>query len=71
MNDTTPTPAVRISQIRGGLWVAVPHPMQYAQPLPVELALLRVAIGRTVIVQPEDAARVMEAVNPLRCSENG
>ncbi len=59
----TLTPAVRISQIRGGQWVAVPVIMQYGQPLALELALRRVSIGRTVFVQPGDKDAVMEAVS--------
>ena len=35
--------------------------MQYGQPLPLALALRRVAIGRTVFVRREDAGTVMEA----------
>lgn len=56
------TPATRISQIRGGRWVAVDVFMQYGQPLPLALALSRVAIGRTVFVQPGDAETVLDAV---------
>ena len=58
----TLTPAVRISQLRGGRWVAVDVFMQYRRPVPLELALRRVTIGRTVFVAREDAERVMEAV---------
>jgi hypothetical protein len=54
---------VRISQIRGGQWIAVPHVMQYGQPLRLDLALKRVAIGRTVFVQPGDAGAVLVAAN--------
>lgn len=57
------TPATRISQLRGGRWVAVPVTMRYGQPVPLELALKRVAIGRTVFVAREDAGSVMEAGN--------
>ncbi len=56
------TPAMRISQVKGGTWVAVPVVMQYGQPLPLALALSRVAIGRTVFVQPGDAETVLDAV---------
>ena len=37
--------------------------MQYGQPLPLALAVKRVAIGRTVFVRREDAGVVMEAAN--------
>jgi len=56
------TPAMRISQVKGGTWVAVPVVMQYGAPVPLALALRRVAIGRTVFVTREDAASVLEAV---------
>ena len=56
------TPATRISQIRGGRWVAVDVFMQYGAPVPVDLAIKRVAIGRTVFVRREDAGAVLEAV---------
>jgi hypothetical protein len=57
------TPAVRIACDRDGKWFAKDVAMQYGAPLPLELALKRVAIGRTVFVQPGDAAQVMEAVS--------
>ena len=56
------TPASRICQDRGGRWMAVDVYMQYGQPLPLALAVKRVAIGRTVFVAREDAGKVMEAV---------
>ncbi len=56
------TPATRISQIKGGTWVACEVFMQYGQPVPLDLALRRVGSGRTVFVRREDAATVMEAV---------
>jgi len=56
------TPATRITQVRGGRWVAVDVLMQYGSPIPLDLALQRVAIGRTVFVTREDAASVLEAV---------
>ena len=56
------TPATRIAQDRNGRWYPHDVDMQYGAPVPVELALKRVAIGRTVFVRREDAARVMEAV---------
>ena len=37
--------------------------MQYGQPVPLALAVKRVAIGRTVFVRREDAGVVMEAAN--------
>ncbi len=55
-------PATRISQIKGGQWVALDVYMQYGQPLPLDLAPLRVSIGRTVFVAREDKDAVMEAV---------
>lgn len=36
--------------------------MQYGKPIPLDLALQLVAIGRTVFVAREDAGKVMEAV---------
>ena len=36
--------------------------MQYGAPVPVDLAIKRVAIGRTVFVRREDAGAVLEAV---------
>ena len=57
------TPASRICQDRGGRWMAVDVYMQYGQPLPLALAVKRVAIGRTVFVRREDAGVVMEAAN--------
>lgn len=56
------TPATRIAQGRNGRWYAHDVTMQYGRPLPLELALKRVAIGRTVFVAREDAGAVMEAV---------
>ena len=58
-------PATRICQARGGRWVAVDVLMQYGSPIPLDLALQRVAIGRTVFVRREDAAAVMGAANGL------
>ena len=55
------TPASRICQDRGGRWMAVDVLMQYGRPIPLALALRRVAIGRTVFVRREDAGTVMEA----------
>ena len=57
-----PTPATRIAQVRGGRWMAVDVYMQYGQPLPLALAVKRVAIGRTVFVRREDAGAVLVAV---------
>lgn len=47
------------------LWVAIDVLMQYGQPLPLALAVKRVAIGRTVFVRREDAGAVLVAVNGL------
>ena len=57
------TPAARISQQRGGRWIAVDVWMQYGRPIPLDLALRRVAIGRTVFVRREDAEAVLGAAN--------
>ena len=57
------TPASRICQDRGGRWMAVDVLMQYGRPIPLDLALQRVAIGRTVFVRREDTAAVMGAAN--------
>ena len=57
------TPASRVCQDRGGRWTAVDVLMQYGQPLPLALAVKRVAIGRTVFVRREDAGAVLVAVN--------
>ena len=56
------TPASRICQDRGGRWMAVDVYMQYGKPIPLDLALRRVAIGRTVFVAREDAGAVLVAV---------
>jgi len=56
------TPATRISQGRNGQWYRHDVLMQYGAPVPLALALRRVAIGRTVFVAREDAAAVLEAV---------
>ena len=59
-------PASRICQDRGGRWIAVDVYMQYGQPLPLALAVKRVAIGRTVFVAPGGCAgKVLEAANGL------
>lgn len=55
-------PATRICRDRGGRWFATDVLMQYGQPVPLDLALRRVSIGRTVFVAREDAGKVMEAV---------
>ena len=55
------TPATRICQDRGGRWMAVDVYMQYGQPVPLALAVKRVAIGRTVFVRREDAGAVLVA----------
>jgi len=56
------TPATRIAQGRNGKWYSLDVLMQYGRPVPLTLALRRVAIGRTVFVRREDAAAVLEAV---------
>ena len=56
------TPATRIAQVRGGRWVAVDVLMQYGSPIPLDLALQRVAIGRTVFVRREDAKTVLASL---------
>ncbi len=55
-------PATRISQIKGGQWVALDVYMQYGKPLALDLALKRVSIGRTVFVAREDAKTVLASV---------
>ena len=40
------------------LWLAIDVDMQYGQPVPLALAVKRVAIGRTVFVRREDAGAV-------------
>jgi len=57
------TPASRVCQDRGGRWFAADVFMQYGQPVPLDLALKRVANGRTVFVRREDASAVVEAAN--------
>ena len=68
-------PATRICQDRGGRWMAVDVYMQYGQPLPLALAVKRMAIGRTVFVRREDKDAVLEAAqsgeNPLYANDNG
>lgn len=58
------TPATRIAQVRGGRWVAVDVFMQYGAPIPLDLALRRVEVGRTVFVAREDAGTVLESLRP-------
>ncbi len=55
-------PATRIAQDRNGKWYPHDVDMQYGRPVPLALALKRVATGRTVFVRREDAKAVMEAV---------
>ena len=43
------------------LWLAIDVLMQYGQPVPLALAVKRVAIGRTVFVRREDAGAVLVA----------
>lgn len=61
-DTSTLIPATRISQGRNGQWYTLDVLMQYGRPLSLDLALRRVAIGRTVFVAREDAGKVMEAV---------
>ncbi len=56
------TPATRISQGRNGQWYRHDVLMQYGRPVPLDLALQRVQMGRTMFVQPGDAAAVLDAV---------
>ncbi len=55
-------PATRIRMVKGGKWIGVEVFMQYGKPIPLDLALKRVELGRTVFVAREDAGAVMEAV---------
>ena len=55
-------PATRISMVKGGKWIGVEVYMQYGKPIPLDLALRRVALGRTVFVAREDAGKVMETL---------
>ena len=57
------TPAARVCQDRGGRWFAADVYMQYGAPIPLDLALKRVQMGRTVFVARGDAAAVVEAGN--------
>ena len=59
------TPAVRIARGRDGKWYGLPVGMQYGAPVPLALALRRVAIGRTVFVAREDAGTVLAAVRGM------
>lgn len=60
------TPAARVCQDRGGRWFAADVYMQYGAPIPLDLALKRVQMGRTVFVARGDAAAVVEAGNGAR-----
>ena len=53
------------------LWLAIDVLMQYGQPLPLALAVKRVAIGRTVFVRREDARAVLVAANGLGVDGQG
>jgi hypothetical protein len=55
------TPATRIYQDGKGCWCSHDVTMQYGAPVPLALAVKRVQIGRTVFVQPGDAAAVLDA----------
>ena len=55
------TPAVRIHQDARGQWSAHPVTLNYSSPARLDVALAKVREGRTVFVQPEDAAAVLDA----------
>ena len=55
------TPATRIYRDGKGCWCSHDVTMQYGAPVPLALAVKRVAIGRTVFVQPGDAGAVLDA----------
>ena len=52
------------------LWLAIDVLMQYGQPLPLALAVKRVAIGRTVFVRREDAGAVLVAARGVGSGDN-
>lgn len=55
------TPAVRIHRDGRGQWSAHPVTLNYSSPVRLDVALGKVREGRTVFVQPEDAAAVLDA----------
>ena len=55
------TPAVRIHRDARGEWQPHDVLLNYSRPQPLAVALERVRRGGTVFVQPDDAARVLEA----------
>ena len=57
----TVTPAVKIHQDARGQWQQHAVQLQYSAPQPLDVALDKVREGRTVFVQPEDAAAVLDA----------
>lgn len=59
------TPAVKIHQDGRGQWQQHAVQLQYSAPQPLDVALAKVQQGRTVFVQPDDAAAVL-AVLQLR-----
>lgn len=65
------TPAVRIHQDGRGNWSAHPVTLRYSSPAGLDVALDKVARGRTVFVQPEDAAAVQDAAAAIDSLEHG
>ena len=59
------TPAVRIHRDGRGQWSAHPVTLNYSAPQPLDVALDKVREGRTVFVQPEDAAAVLDAARGM------
>ena len=57
------TPATRIARGRNGQWYGLEVLMQYGAPISADLAVKRVAIGRTVFVRVEDAEAVRRGVD--------
>ena len=55
------TPAVRIHRDGRGQWSAHPVTLNYSSPARLDEALGKVRQGKTVFVQPEDAAAVLDA----------
>ena len=55
-------PATRIAKGSDGQWYAKDVWMQYGAPIPLELALRRVDIGRTVFVAREDKDAVLASL---------
>ena len=55
------TPAVKIHQDARGQWSAHPVQLNYSSPARLDVALDKVRQGKTVFVQPDDAAAVLAA----------